>query len=192
MKKSKENQKNRKSVLKKYLFIGIILLFAAPLFINGGLIFTDVLYDKYGTTLTARDLGNDSWFEFWKYYLSTAIAFLGVYLVWDTADKDRKSRDNQADSIQYLSRVSLEEKTLVEVVQCFNTGIIYKALNQMGETTIQECKAVLLDARDKMDEAHIKFEMLTDIVDDYERCSGCDYNPCSDRKEIYSFIEYGR
>ena len=60
--------------------------------------------------------------SFWKYYLSTAIAFFGVYLVWDTANRDRKSRDNKDDSIQYLNRVSLEEKTLVEVVQCFNTG----------------------------------------------------------------------
>lgn len=182
MKKSKSNQENRKLVLKKCLLFGIILLFVAPLLINGGLIVTDVFCDKLGITLTAKGLGNESWLDFWKYYLSTVIAFLGVYLVWDTANKDRKSRDNQADSIQYLERVSLEEKTLVEVVQCFNTGIIYKALNQLGETTVQECKAVLQDTRDKVDEAHIKFEMLTDIVDDYERCGGCDYNPCADRK----------
>ncbi len=182
MKKSKGNQINRISGLKKSLFFVIIMLIAAPVLINGGLAVTDFLCDKLGITLTARGLNNESWLDFWKYYLSTAIAFFGVYLVWDTANKDRKSRDNKDDSIQYLSRVSLEEKTLVEVVQCFNTGIIYKALNQLGETTVQECKAVLQDARDKMDEAHIKFEMLTDILDDYERCSRCEHNPCWDRK----------
>lgn len=115
MKKLKTNQKNRKSVLKKCLFFGVILLFVAPLLINGGLIVTDVFCDKLGITLTAKGLGNESWLDFWKYYLSTVIAFLGVYLVWDTANKDRKSKDNQSDSFQYLERVSLEEKTLVEV-----------------------------------------------------------------------------
>lgn len=182
MKKSKGNQINRKSALNKGLLFVIIMLVVAPVLINGGLAITDVLCDKCGITLTAKGLDNESWLDFWKYYLSTAIAFFGVYLVWDTANKDRKSKDNKDDSIQYLSHVSLEEKILVEVVLCFNTGIIYKALNQLGETTVQECKAVLQDARDKMDEAHIKFEMLTDIVDDYVRCNRCEHNPCWDRK----------
>lgn len=182
MKKSKGNRINRKSVLNKGLLFVIIMLIVAPVLINGGLAVTDVFCDKWGITLTAKGLDNESWLDFWKYYLSTAIAFFGVYLVWDTANRDRKSRDNKDDSIQYLNRVSLEEKTLVEVVQCFNTGVIYKALNQLGETTVQECKAVLQVARDKTDEAHIKFEMLTDIVDDYERCSRCEHNPCWDRK----------
>lgn len=192
MKKSKKNQTNRISALKKSLFFVIIMLIAAPVLINGGLFVTDILCDKLGITLTAKGLSNESWLDFWKYYLSTAIAFFGVYLVWDTANKDRKNRDNKDDSIQYLDRVSLEEKALVEVVQCFNTGIIYKALNQLGETTIQECRAVLQDARDKVDEAHIKFEMFTDIVDDYERCSKCEHNPCLDRKikEKVSVIFY--
>lgn len=182
MKKSKGNQMNRKPALNKGLLFVIIMLIVAPVLINGGLAVTDVFCDKWGITLTAKGLDNESWLDFWKYYLSTAIAFFGVYLVWDTANRDRKSRDNKDDSIQYLNRVSLEEKTLVEVVQCFNTGVIYKALNQLGETTVQECKAVLQVARDKMDEAHIKFEMLTDIVDDYVRCSRCEHNPCWDRK----------
>lgn len=188
MTKSKENLKNETSVLKKC----IGLLIVAPLLINVGLIGTDVFCDIFGGTLTAKGLGNESWFDFWKYYLSAVIALFGVYLVWDTANKDRKRRENMEASNQYLNRVSLEEKTLVEVVQCFNTGIIYKALNQLGETTIQECKAVLQDARDKMDEAHIKFEMLTDIVDNFERCSCCEHNPCQDRKikEKFSGIFY--
>ncbi len=182
MKKSKKICIKKTSVHKKSLIFVIIMLIVAPALINGGLAATDVLYNKLGITLTAKGLDNENWLDFWKYYLSTAIAFFGVYLVWDTANKDRRSKDNKDDSIQYLNRVSQEEKTLVEVVQCFNTGIIYKALNQLGETTVQECKAVLQDTRDKVDEAHIKFEMLTDIVDDYERCGGCDYNPCADRK----------
>lgn len=181
MKKSKENQKNRKSVPKKGLLLVIIMLIAVPVLINCGLAVTDVLCDKLGITLTAKGLGNESWLDFWKYYLSTVIAFLGVYLVWDTANRDRKSRDNKDDSIQYLSRVNQEEKTLVEVVQCFNTGIIYKVLNQLGGTTVQECKAVLQETRDNMDEAHIKFEMLTDIVDHYEKCNRCE-SPCLDKE----------
>lgn len=181
MKKSKRNYIKKISAHKKILFFVIIMMISAPLLINVGLAATDVLCNKLGMTLTAKGLDNESWLDFWKYYLSTTIAFFGVYLVWDTANKDRKSRVNNDNSIQYLNRVSQEEKTLVEVVQCFNTGIIYKALNQLGEITVQECKAVLQEKRDKMDEAHIKFEMLTDIVDHYEKCSRCE-NTCLDKE----------
>lgn len=142
MKKSKRNYIKKISAHKKILFFVIIMMISAPLLINVGLAATDVLCNKLGMTLTAKGLDNESWLDFWKYYLSTTIAFFGVYLVWDTANKDRKSRVNNDNSIQYLNRVSQEEKTLVEVVQCFNTGIIYKALNQLGEITVQECKAV--------------------------------------------------
>ncbi len=187
MKKLVKKRKFRMITGKKGITIVIVLLIIAPLLINVGLGVTDIINDKLGIALTAKGLSNESWLDFWKYYISTSIAFLGVYLVWDTSNKDRKDRDNKESSDQYLNRVSIEENTLVEVAQCFNTGIIYKALNQLDTTTIQECKSVLQSARDKIDEAHVKFELLTDIVDDYKKCSGCAQNPCLDmniKKEV--------
>lgn len=181
MKKTSKKQQFRITTGRKRIILLIFILVAVPLFINEGLMITDIIYDKLGATLTAEGLSNANWLEFWEYYLSTAIAFLGIYLVWDTSNKDRKRQVNKDSSDQYLNRVSMEENTLVEVAQCFNTGILYKALNQLGETSIQESKAVLLSARDKMDEAHVKFELLTDIVDDFGRCSDCEHNPCYDK-----------
>ncbi|MBD5534893.1 MAG: hypothetical protein HDQ99_04425 [Lachnospiraceae bacterium] len=182
MKKAGKNQQYRTITAKKSIIVVIILLIVAPFLINVGLGVTDIISDKWGIALTAKGLSNESWLDFWKYYMSTSIAFLGVYLVWDTSNKDRKNRDNKESSDRYLNRVSIEENTLVEVVQCFNMGILYKALNQMGETTLQECKAALQSARDKIDEMHVKFELSTDIVDDFERCNGCEHNPCLDKE----------
>lgn len=66
---------------KKILVIVIVLLIIAPLIINIGLMFTDFIYSKAGISLTAKGLSNVNWLEFWKDYISVAIAFLGIYLV---------------------------------------------------------------------------------------------------------------
>lgn len=179
MKKLNDNKKFRVIADKKKL---IILLIAAPLAINIGLAVTDLVSDKWGIALTARGLSNESWLGFWQYYMSITIAFFGVYLTWDTTNKDRKRQNNKESSDLYLENVSKEENVLVEITQCFNTGVIYKALNQLGGETAHECKAVLQSARDKIDEAHIKFELLTDLCDDFERCKQCGSDPCIDKR----------
>lgn len=61
----------------------VVIAFAvAPLLINVGLVITDFIYDKTGTTLTAYGLNNVEWLDFWKQYLAISISFLGVYLVY--------------------------------------------------------------------------------------------------------------
>ena len=167
---------------KFWLFLVIILLIVAPIFINVGLMVTDYYYQKTGNALTAVGLSNENWLEFWKDYISIAIAFFGIYLVWDSSNKDRKKQYNRELAEQYLHTVSQEENVLVEVSQCFNTGIIVRSLLIFGNTTVQESRLVLQDARDKIDEAHIKFELLTNLSDDFQKCLNCKYNPCIDKK----------
>ena len=167
---------------KKILIIVIVLLTIAPLIINIGLMFTDVIYSKMGIDLTAKGLNNVNWLEFWKDYMSVAIAFSGIYLVWDSSNKDRKVQAYKDLSEQYLKNVGEEEKTLVEVSQCFNVGTIYKALGHLDSTLVQDSRIILQEARDKIDEGHVKFELLTDLSDDFEKCKHCIYNPCVDKR----------
>lgn len=166
---------------KRLVFIALVLL-VTPLVINAGLMFTDFIYDKTGFTLTAYGLNNENWLEFWKDYMSVAIAFLSIYLVWDSSNKDRKMQIYKDSSDQYLKKVGEEEKTLVEISQCFNVGIVYKALRCLNNTSVRDSKMILLESRDKIDEAHVKFELLTDLSDDFERCKSCKYNPCTDKR----------
>lgn len=167
---------------KKILVIVIVLLIIAPLIINIGLMFTDFIYSKAGIALTAKGLNNVNWLEFWKDYISVAIAFLGIYLVWDSSNKDRKVQAYKDLSEQYLRNVDEEKITLVEVSQCFNVGIICKALGYLDNASIQDCKIILQEARDRIDEVHVKFELLTDLSDDFERCNQCIHNPCVDKR----------
>lgn len=175
-------RKKVKSFIEKYgLAFVIILLIIAPIFINFGLMATDFYYQKTGNTLTAIGLNNENWLEFWRDYISIAIAFLGIYLVWDSSNEDRKKRYNRDLAEQYLQGIRQEENVLVEVSQCFNTGIIYKALLTLGNPVPSSYRLVLQDSRDKIDEAHVKFELLTELSDDFQKCVCCKYNPCIDK-----------
>lgn len=182
MKNVKSSANIKKLQNKKILVIVIVLLLIAPLIINVGLMFTDFVYSKTGMTLTANNLNNTNWLEFWKDYISVAIAFLGIYLVWDSSNKDRKMQSYKESSEQYLEEVRGEEKVLVEVSQCFNMGIIYKALMYLNDTSVQDSKTILQEARDRIDGIHVKFELLTDLSDDFEKCKRCMYNPCVDKR----------
>ena len=166
----------------RILIIVIISLLIAPFVINVGLMFTDFVYDKTSITLTAEGLNNVQWLEFWKDYISVAIAFLGIYLVWDSSNKDRKVQSYKDLSEQYLRDVNEEEKALVKISQCFNVGIIHKALGYLDNTLVQDSRLILQEARDKIDEGHVKFELLTDLSDDFEKCKNCIYNPCTDKR----------
>ena len=172
----------KRFVKKNGLIIIIALLIIAPLFINIGLMIADRFFLKTGIMLTAIGLNNENWLEFWKDYISIAIAFLGIYLVWDSSNTDRKKHYNKDLAEQYMQNIRQEEKILVEVSQCFNTGIIYKSLLTLGNLAVKDSRLVLQDSRDKIDEAHVKFELLTELSDDFQKCVHCKYNPCRDKK----------
>lgn len=54
----------------------------------------------------------------------------------------------------------------------------------MGNKSAQGNKLVLQDSRDKLDEAHLKLELLTELSelsDDFQKCVHCKYNPYIDK-----------
>ncbi len=56
-----------KTIFKSKSLIYIVIAFAvAPVAINLGLVFTDIIYEKTGNTLTAKGLNNAEWLGFWK------------------------------------------------------------------------------------------------------------------------------
>lgn len=181
-KKLNQDKKLKMSESKKCILTVIVLLVAAPLIINIGLLIMDIIYYRFDIVLTARGLNNEKWLEFWRDYLSVAIAFFGIYLVWDSSNKDRKRQINKDESEQYLKKLDEEKNTLVEISQCFHAGAVYKVLYQSSSATIQNSRMMLEDLRDKMDEMHVKFELLTDLSDDFERCKSCRFNPCTDKR----------
>ena len=69
---------------------------------------------------------------------------------------------------QYLEEVRREEEVLVDVVQSFNIGVVYDALLQQASSNIYEGRKVLADSRVNMDFVHIKFELLTELCDDFK------------------------
>ena len=178
MSKSKKEKTASKS---KILALVVIAFAVAPLLINVGLVITDIIYEKTGTTLTAYGLNNVEWLDFWKQYLAIAISFLGVYLVYISSNKDREMQLREKDAQQYLEEVRREEEVLVDVVQSFNIGVVYDALLQQASSNIYEGRKVLADSRVNMDLVHIKFELLTELCDDFKKCEKCSYLPCVDK-----------
>lgn len=49
---------------------------------------------------------------------------------------------------------------------------------------IRECRRVLQNSRERILNVQVKFELLSDIVDDFQKCKGCDFNPCYDRENM--------
>lgn len=178
MSKSKKEKTASKS---KILALVVIAFAVAPLLINVGLVITDIIYEKTGATLTAYGLNNVEWLDFWKQYLAIAISFLGVYLVYISSNKDREMQLRKKDAQQYLEEVRREEEVLVDVVQSFNIGVVYDALLQQARSNIYEGRKVLADSRVNMDLVHIKFELLTELCDDFKKCEKCSYSPCVDK-----------
>lgn len=177
MKKSKKDKTFFKS---KFLIFVIVAFMSAPLFINVGLIIADIIYEKTGIILTASGLSNVQWLDFWKEYLTITISFLGIYLVYISSKKDRESQLKERNAQQYLEDVKREENILVEVTQSFDTGVVYEALLQREYCNPEAGEKLLADSRNNMDSAHIKFELLTDLCDDFERCKNCS-SPCVDK-----------
>ena len=178
MSKSKKEKTASKS---KILALVVIAFAVAPLLINVGLVITDIIYEKTGAALTAYGLNNVEWLDFWKQYLAIAISFLGVYLVYISSNKDREMQLREKNAQQYLEEVRREEEVLVDVVQSFNIGVVYDALLQQARSNIYEGRKVLADSRVNMDLVHIKFELLTELCDDFKKCEKCSYSPCVDK-----------
>ena len=172
------------AIFKSKSLIAIVTAFVvAPVLINIGLVLTDIIYEETGFTLTAKGLNNAEWLDFWKQYLAVAISFVGLCVAYISSHVDRKQKLQEEQALQYLEEVRQEENVLVEVTQGFNTGMVYKALLQQANTTnIYDGRKVLADARTNMDYVHIKFEILTELCDDFKKCENCEYSPCIDRK----------
>ncbi len=164
---------------KNWIFL--IIIIAAPVLINMGLVITDIIYMKTGFTLTAYGLDNVEWLDFWKQYLSVVISFFGIYLVYRSSSKDRKMQWQEKNAEQYLDTVKYEESILVEVVENLDTGVVYEALLQKDRANIYEGRKILSDSKKNMIHAHIRFELLTELCDDFKKCEKCSFSPCADK-----------
>ncbi len=174
--------KKKETISKRKILVIVVIAFAvAPLLINVGLVFTDFIYDKTGFTLTAYGLNNVEWLDFWKQYLAIVISFLGIYLVYISSSKDREMQLREKNAQQYLDEVRREEDVLVEVVQSFNIGVVYDAILQQAKSNIYEGRKLLSDSKANIDHVHIKFELLTELCDDFKKCDKCSFSPCVDK-----------
>lgn len=130
-----------------------------------------------------KGLNNAEWLGFWKQYLAIAISFVGLCVAYVSSNTDRKHKRQEEQAQQYLEGVRQEENVLVDVTQGFNISIVYKALLQQSKSAnIYDGRMVLTNARANMDQMHIKFEILTELCDDFKKCENCRYLPCIDRK----------
>ncbi len=176
---------NMKRFLKKYWIVCVAIFFiAVPFLLNFGLFVTDIIYEKYGVTLTASGLQNQDWLDFWGTYLSVVIAFLGICMAWKFAADDRRKDKNEKLAQTYGEDLKEEENIIIEVCQSFDTYIIYKAVIELDNSQTKEGKRVLQNAREKVLNAQVKFELLTDIADNFQKCVGCDFDPCYDKENM--------
>lgn len=169
-----------KTSKNQWLLWAVAGVIIAPLIINIGLIATDAIYENSKTLLTAKGLSNADWLDFWKQYLAIIISFVGVSLVYLSSKKDREKSIQEKNAQQYLEEVRREENVLVEVIQQFNTGILYNALMLQSGSTGCEGIKLIADTRTSINTAYIKFEMLTSLCDDFKKCESCPNSPCVD------------
>lgn len=88
-----EKSEKLKEIFKSRSLIGIVTAFVvAPLLINLGLVFTDIIYEETGFTLTAKGLNNAEWLDFWKQYLAVTISFVGLCVAYISSHMDRKQK----------------------------------------------------------------------------------------------------
>lgn len=172
------------SIKKHWILYTIIFFIILPLLLNIGIYITDVIYNAFGWTLTASGLGNQNWLGFWGTYLSVVIAFIGICLAWKSSAEDRKVDENEKLAQEYDEHLKEEKNILIEVCQSFNTDIIFKAINELNNMDIGECRRILQNSRERVLNVQVKFELLSDVADDFQKCKGCDFNPCYDKKNM--------
>lgn len=97
-----------KTIFKSKSLIYIVIAFAvAPVAINLGLVFTDIIYEKTGNTLTAKGLNNAEWLGFWKQYLAIAISFVGLCVAYVCFQhRTERHKRQKSNAQQYLEGVS--------------------------------------------------------------------------------------
>lgn len=174
-----------KIFIKNHWILCLIIFFIElPLLLNIGLYITDIIYNKYGWTLTASELGNKEWLDFWGTYLSVVIAFVGICLAWKSSDEERKMGKNEKLAQEYDENLKEEKYVLIGVCQSFNIDIIYKTIIELNNMDTKDCRRVLQNARECVLDTQVKFELLTDIADDFQKCEKCNFNPCYDRENM--------
>lgn len=134
--------------------------------------------------MTASGLENQDWLDFWGTYLSVVIAFVGICLAWKSSAEDRKMDKNEKLAQEYDENLKEEKNVLIEVCQSFNTDVIYKAINELNNMDTRDCKRILQNSRERILNVQVKFELLSDIADGFQKCEGCDFNPCYDRENM--------
>lgn len=162
----------------------VVFLVMLPLLLNVGLYITDIIYDKCGLTLTANGLGNKDWFAFLSTYLSVVIAFIGICLAWESSNADREKGKNEKLAQEYGEDINEEKNVLIEVCQSFNTDIAWKIFIELNNLDTKDCKRTMQNAREQVLNAQIKFELLTDIADNFQKCENCPMNPCYDKENM--------
>ena len=172
------------SIKKHWILCTIIFFILLPLLLNIGIYSTDVIYNAFGWTMTAGGLNNQDWLDFWGTYLSVVIAFIGICFAWKSSAEDRKMDKNEKLAQEYAEDLKEEKNILIEVCQSFDTDIIYKAINELNNMDIEECRRILQNSRERILNVQVKFELLSDIADDFQKCKGCDFNPCYDRENM--------
>lgn len=172
---------NSKKRAHKIEIIGALTVLVAPLIINVGLIVTDIICKRMGVTLTAIGLDNTHWLDFWKQYLAIIISFAGILMVYISSKKDRENNMYEKNAQQYMEEVRREESVLVEVIQQFNTGVLCDSLLTQSQLSLFEGCKILTDTRDKLNCAHVEFELLTELCDDFRKCENCPKSPCNDK-----------
>lgn len=179
-----------KTFIKKYwIWCSIIFFAIGPLLLNLGLYFTDAIYDKFGYSLTARGLDNQDWLDFWGTYLSVLIAFVGICFAWKSSDEDRKKDKRERQAKEYGEHLEEEKHILTEICQSFNTDVVYKSLLELNNMEVQGCKRVLQSARERVLNAQVEFELLTDIAEGFHNCENCNFNPCYDKENMTAIRE---
>lgn len=152
-------------------FIILFIFLFIPFVINGGLIITDYVYLKTGRMLTAYGLDNKDWLNFWQNYCSISVAFIGVYLVWNSSNETRKLEKLKEAKNYRINELLKEENVMVEIVENIEIGVAYNAVRKCiaNKNDITETMHYLNEVEDRLNVAHVKFELLTDISMNYER-----------------------
>ena len=176
--------KTKMYIKQHWIWCIAISFIVLPLLLNIGIYITDVIYNVFGWTLTASGLDNQDWLGFWGTYLSVVIAFIGICLVWKSSAEDRKMNKNEKLAQEYDEDLKEEKNILIEVCQSFNTDTIYKAINELNNMNMVGCRRILQNSRERILNVQVKFELLSDIADDFQKCKGCNFNPCYDRENM--------
>lgn len=174
-----------KYAIRKILIM-LVVFILIPFIINGGLILSDFIYRHTGCSLTAYGLSNSDWFNFWQNYCNIFVVFIGVYLVWNSSNEDRKSEKQREIQNLKMNELQKEEAVMVEIVESLEIGVAYNSVCKWiaNKYSITEAMYYLNEAENRINVAHIKFELLTDISMNYESGECAESNKCINIEQL--------